>query len=81
MELVRYGIRVDSLTPTATDRAESYDRAERWGRHRLRVSLTTACEFRALPAAILIAGSRASDRSILSFLQYGRSEPYISGAD
>ena len=32
MELVGYGIRVNSLTPTATDRAESYDRAERWGR-------------------------------------------------
>jgi NAD(P)-dependent dehydrogenase (short-subunit alcohol dehydrogenase family) len=32
MELVRYGIRVNSLTPTATDQSESYDRAERWGR-------------------------------------------------
>jgi NAD(P)-dependent dehydrogenase (short-subunit alcohol dehydrogenase family) len=32
MELVGYGIRVNSLTPTATDRAESFDRAERWGR-------------------------------------------------
>ncbi|HTT81232.1 MAG TPA: SDR family oxidoreductase [Stellaceae bacterium] len=32
MELVRYNIRVNSLTPTATDRSESYDRAERWGR-------------------------------------------------
>src|SRR5215472_15956696 len=32
MELVGYGIRVNSLTPTATDRSESYDRAERWGR-------------------------------------------------
>ena len=32
MELVRHGIRVNSLTPTATDRSESYDRAERWGR-------------------------------------------------
>jgi NAD(P)-dependent dehydrogenase (short-subunit alcohol dehydrogenase family) len=32
MELVRYGIRVNSLTPTATDRSQSYDRAERWGR-------------------------------------------------
>ena len=32
MELVRYGIRVNSLTPTATDRSESFDRAERWGR-------------------------------------------------
>jgi NAD(P)-dependent dehydrogenase (short-subunit alcohol dehydrogenase family) len=32
MELVGYGIRVNSLTPTATDPAESFDRAERWGR-------------------------------------------------
>jgi len=32
MELARYGIRVNSLTPTATDRSESFDRAERWGR-------------------------------------------------
>jgi NAD(P)-dependent dehydrogenase (short-subunit alcohol dehydrogenase family) len=32
MELVGYGIRVNSLTPTATDRGESFDRAERWGR-------------------------------------------------
>jgi NAD(P)-dependent dehydrogenase (short-subunit alcohol dehydrogenase family) len=32
MELVGHGIRVNSLTPTATDRSESYDRAERWGR-------------------------------------------------
>ncbi len=32
MELVGHGIRVNSLTPTATDPAESHDRAERWGR-------------------------------------------------
>ena len=32
MELVRHGIRVNSLTPTATDRSELFDRAERWGR-------------------------------------------------
>lgn len=32
MELVGYGIRVNSLTPTATDRSESYERATRWGR-------------------------------------------------
>jgi len=32
MELVGHNIRVNSLTPTATDRSESYDRAERWGR-------------------------------------------------
>jgi NAD(P)-dependent dehydrogenase (short-subunit alcohol dehydrogenase family) len=33
MELVGHGIRVNSLTPTATDPTESFDRAARWGRH------------------------------------------------
>jgi NAD(P)-dependent dehydrogenase (short-subunit alcohol dehydrogenase family) len=32
MELVRYGIRVNSLTPTATDPSEGIERAARWGR-------------------------------------------------
>jgi NAD(P)-dependent dehydrogenase (short-subunit alcohol dehydrogenase family) len=32
MELVGNGIRVNSLTPTATDPAESFERATRWGR-------------------------------------------------
>jgi NAD(P)-dependent dehydrogenase (short-subunit alcohol dehydrogenase family) len=32
MELVGHGIRVNSLTPTATDPAESLERAARWGR-------------------------------------------------
>jgi NAD(P)-dependent dehydrogenase (short-subunit alcohol dehydrogenase family) len=32
MELVGHGIRVNSLTPTATDPAESFERAVRWGR-------------------------------------------------
>src|SRR5713101_3901657 len=32
MELVDYGIRVNSLTPTATDPREGIERAERWGR-------------------------------------------------
>jgi NAD(P)-dependent dehydrogenase (short-subunit alcohol dehydrogenase family) len=32
MELVGHGIRVNSLTPTATDPMESFDRTERWGR-------------------------------------------------
>ena len=38
MELARYGIRVNSLTPTATDPTESVDRAERWGRPRFDIS-------------------------------------------
>src|ERR1700733_9678242 len=32
MELVAHGIRVNSLTPTATDPSESLERAVRWGR-------------------------------------------------
>ena len=32
MELVAHGIRVNSLTPTATDPMESLERAARWGR-------------------------------------------------
>jgi NAD(P)-dependent dehydrogenase (short-subunit alcohol dehydrogenase family) len=32
MELIGHGIRVNSLTPTATDPAESLERAARWGR-------------------------------------------------
>lgn len=31
MELAEYGIRVNSLTPTATDAAEAQERAARWG--------------------------------------------------
>lgn len=32
MELAAHGIRVNSITPTATDPAESFERAQRWGR-------------------------------------------------
>ena len=31
MELAKYGIRVNSVTPTATDRTEGLERAQRWG--------------------------------------------------
>ena len=34
MDLVKHGIRVNSLTPTATDVTESHDRAVEWGRPR-----------------------------------------------
>ena len=33
MELAAHGIRVNSLTPTATDATEAVDRAKRWGRN------------------------------------------------
>ena len=31
MDLAKHGIRVNSLTPTATDRGEALERAKRWG--------------------------------------------------
>ena len=34
MELATHGIRVNSLTPTATDPSESVERAARWGARR-----------------------------------------------
>ncbi len=47
MELAPHGIRVNSLTPTATDPAESFERAARWGR-----------EAKAVPAALAVAMER-----------------------
>jgi NAD(P)-dependent dehydrogenase (short-subunit alcohol dehydrogenase family) len=42
MELVGHNIRVNSLTPTATDPAESYERAARWGREARSPAASTA---------------------------------------
>lgn len=42
MELVKHGIRVNSLTPTATDPNESYERALSWGRDAQRPDATVA---------------------------------------
>jgi NAD(P)-dependent dehydrogenase (short-subunit alcohol dehydrogenase family) len=44
MELAPHGIRVNSLTPTATDPRESQDRAERWGRTRPDERIVAALE-------------------------------------
>jgi NAD(P)-dependent dehydrogenase (short-subunit alcohol dehydrogenase family) len=42
MELVGHNLRVNSLTPTATDPAESFERAARWGREARDPSAITA---------------------------------------
>jgi NAD(P)-dependent dehydrogenase (short-subunit alcohol dehydrogenase family) len=44
MELAPHGIRVNSLTPTATDPHEGMDRAVRWGRPRPSDRLVQAFE-------------------------------------
>jgi NAD(P)-dependent dehydrogenase (short-subunit alcohol dehydrogenase family) len=73
MELVRYGIRVNSLTPTATDRAESYDRAERWGRTVTRPNA---------PAAQSHAfRSRVPMQRLPSPTDYGRAAVFLASDD
>ncbi|HTO55009.1 MAG TPA: SDR family oxidoreductase [Myxococcota bacterium] len=72
MELAPHGIRVNSLTPTATDPSESLDRAERWGRKRPSERVVAAFESfrRGVPMQRL---PRPSD--------YGRAAVYLASDD
>jgi NAD(P)-dependent dehydrogenase (short-subunit alcohol dehydrogenase family) len=72
MELAPHGIRVNSLTPTATDPSESLDRAERWGRKRPSERVVAAFESfrRSVPMQRL---PRPSD--------YGRAAVYLASDD
>jgi NAD(P)-dependent dehydrogenase (short-subunit alcohol dehydrogenase family) len=72
MELAPHGIRVNSLTPTATDPSESLDRAERWGRKRPSERVVQAFESfrRGVPMQRLPAPS-----------DYGRAVVYLASDD
>jgi len=72
MELAPHGIRVNSLTPTATDPSESLDRAERWGRKRPSERIVQAFESfrRAVPMQRLPVPS-----------DYGRAVVYLASDD
>jgi NAD(P)-dependent dehydrogenase (short-subunit alcohol dehydrogenase family) len=72
MELAPHGIRVNSLTPTATDPIESLDRAERWGRERPSERIVAAFESfrRGVPMQRLPAPS-----------DYGRAVVYLASDD
>jgi NAD(P)-dependent dehydrogenase (short-subunit alcohol dehydrogenase family) len=72
MELAPHGIRVNSLTPTATDPSESLDRAERWGRKRPSERVVSAFESfrRGVPMQRLPAPS-----------DYGRAVVYLASDD
>src|SRR5438093_302413 len=72
MELAPHGIRVNSLTPTATDPSESLDRAERWGRKRPSERVVQAFEAfrRAVPMQRLPVPS-----------DYGRAVAYLASED
>jgi NAD(P)-dependent dehydrogenase (short-subunit alcohol dehydrogenase family) len=73
MELVRYGIRVNSLTPTATDRSESYDRAERWGRSVTRPNAT--------PGQISAFQARVPMQRLPVPSDYGRAAVFLASDD
>jgi NAD(P)-dependent dehydrogenase (short-subunit alcohol dehydrogenase family) len=72
MELAPFGIRVNSLTPTATDPSESLDRAERWGRKRPSERVVSAFEGfrRGVPMQRLPVPS-----------DYGRAVVYLASDD
>jgi len=74
MELVAHGIRVNSLTPTATDPTESDERAARWGRTVAAVNPARAAAFdrfrRRVPMQKL---PRPSD--------YGRAAAFLASQD
>jgi NAD(P)-dependent dehydrogenase (short-subunit alcohol dehydrogenase family) len=72
MELAPHGVRVNSLTPTATDPREGMDRAERWGRARPSERLVQAFEpfRRAVPTQRLPSPS-----------DYGRALVYLVSDD
>jgi NAD(P)-dependent dehydrogenase (short-subunit alcohol dehydrogenase family) len=72
MELAPHGIRVNSLTPTATDPREGMDRAERWGRPRPSQRLVDAFEpfRRGVPTQVLPSPS-----------DYGRALVYLVSDD
>ena len=72
MELAPHGIRVNSLTPTATDPSESLDRAERWGRKRPSERVVQAFEAfrRGVPMQRLPVPS-----------DYGRAVVYLASDD
>jgi NAD(P)-dependent dehydrogenase (short-subunit alcohol dehydrogenase family) len=73
MELVGHGIRVNSLTPTATDPTEAYDRAERWGRQVTRPEGLTERMSRFRARVPMQRLPRPSD--------YGRSAAFLASDD
>ena len=73
MELVRHRIRVNSLTPTATDRSESFDRAERWGRNVTRPA--------ANPAAVNSFRARVPMQRLPVPSDYGRAAVFLASDD
>jgi NAD(P)-dependent dehydrogenase (short-subunit alcohol dehydrogenase family) len=74
MELVRHGIRVNSLTPTATDPGESIERGARWGR----TSRVTAEQ---LSGAFAPFRARVPMQKLPSPSDYGKAAAFLASDD
>ncbi|HTE35357.1 MAG TPA: SDR family oxidoreductase [Reyranella sp.] len=73
MELVKHGIRVNSLTPTATDPSESSERAQRWGR--------AAIDLSASRPIFEMYRSRIPMQKLPSPSDYGRAAAFIVSSE
>ncbi|ETZ39909.1 SDR family NAD(P)-dependent oxidoreductase [Mycobacterium intracellulare] len=69
VELAPYGIRVNSLTPTATDPTEANERAARWG---------VAGIDEAVVAALAVARSQVPLRQLPAPSDYGRAAVFLA---
>ena len=74
MELVRHGIRVNSLTPTATDPVESIERAARWGR-------TISTDANQLKRMFEPFRTRVPMQKLPSPSDYGRAAVFLASED
>ncbi|MPZ35025.1 MAG: SDR family oxidoreductase [Rhodospirillales bacterium] len=73
MELVHHGIRVNSLTPTATDPSESSERAQRWGRAPL--------DLAAAKPIFEMYRTRIPMQKLPSPSDYGRAAAFIASSE
>lgn len=73
MELARHGIRVNSLTPTATDPSESSERAQRWGR--------AAINLEAAKPIFETYRSRIPLQKLPSPSDYGRAAAFMASSE
>lgn len=73
MELVKHNIRVNSLTPTATDPSESAERAQRWGR--------PAPDLSASRPTFEMYRSRIPMQKLPSPSDYGRAAAFVVSSD
>jgi NAD(P)-dependent dehydrogenase (short-subunit alcohol dehydrogenase family) len=74
MELVSHGIRVNSLTPTATDPTESLERASRWGR-------TTRVNAEQLNKVMEPFRARVPMRKLPKPTDYGKAMVFLASDD